>query len=154
MGNNNRLSGSQILAISQKYAPVSGVYFLIHEGEIVYVGQSIDVINRVATHVLKAEKEFDRYAYVEIEPDDLNSVEADYIVNLGPRYNGPNLPSYGEWLSLKFLARLLRDTPYTMNHINKYIAGQDIRDKNGFYLRSQFARFLNKEKPQEDFDEH
>lgn len=136
----------QIVEMSRRYTPISGVYFLIEGNEIVYVGQSIDVYNRVTSHALKGEKVFDRYAYIEVNPDDLNEVEADYIVVMGPKLNGPNLPCYKKWVSPKFISRLLKDTPYTMNHVNRYIAENNIKDCNGFYRRSDFAQFLAKDK--------
>ena len=67
------------------------VYFLISEGTIVYVGQSVDLPGRVLTH--RKTKEFDQVLYVEMPPDwpnlgdALNQLEAWCILYLRPQYN-------------------------------------------------------------------
>lgn len=64
----------------------SGVYFLINGREIVYVGQSQDVLGRIAAH-RKQGRRFDRYAYIECTPDKLDDLEAQYIAAFAPRLN-------------------------------------------------------------------
>lgn len=141
MSDRQLLTNHQIADASWRYVPICGIYFLIQDGEVVYVGQSIDVLNRVAEHAA-GPKQFDRYYYIEVEPQHLNTVEADYIVTLGPKYNGCNLPSYEKWVSLKFLARLLKDTPYTLYHVKRHIEENNIKNCNGYYLRSDFVHLL------------
>lgn len=65
----------------------SGVYFLIHGEEVVYVGQSLSVASRVHDHVSKKEKVFDRAVYLPVPPSDLSQVERAFIRVLRPRYN-------------------------------------------------------------------
>lgn len=63
----------------------SGVYFLCHGNEVVYVGKSINVSARVGQHI--PEKEFDRAYYLPVPPTNLDEVEGNFIVTLKPKYN-------------------------------------------------------------------
>lgn len=60
-----------------------GVYFLLHEEEIVYVGQSTSPGSRIAQHI--KDKIFDRVLL--IPTNDLDNVEAKYIKKFQPKYN-------------------------------------------------------------------
>lgn len=64
------------------------VYFLVHEGEVVYVGQtSAAWPARIESHIYEGSKEFDEVWYLEVDAASLNTVEAHYIRELQPRYN-------------------------------------------------------------------
>jgi len=65
--------------------PVSGIYFLILGEQIVYVGQSINILQRVGMHA--ATKEFDRYYYFECAQEHLDSLEAYCIHKFCPTQN-------------------------------------------------------------------
>lgn len=60
-----------------------GVYFLLHEEEVVYVGQSTSPGSRIAQHT--KDKIFDRVLL--IPTNDLDNVEAKYIKKFQPKYN-------------------------------------------------------------------
>lgn len=62
----------------------SGVYFLVDNEEIVYVGQSVNVYSRISQHVIK----FDKYAFVPCPVNLLDRLESFYIHFLRPRSNG------------------------------------------------------------------
>jgi len=82
---------------------LSGVYFLLHEEEVVYVGQSTHVAQRVATG--HSDKVFDD-AYMLLVPEDqLLAVEAAFIQALNPIYNQTTLPkgSYKNAQTLRIL---------------------------------------------------
>lgn len=68
-----------------------GVYFLIRDDKIVYVGQSLDVAARVVSHRRDANKRFNRAAWVECEPDRLDEVERFWIRALRPEHNRAGL---------------------------------------------------------------
>lgn len=75
-----------LLRMSRIVEPaVSGVYFLFDAGELVYVGQSINVFARVASHT-KAQR-FDRYAFLPCPPGKLLEEEARMIRIFQPRNN-------------------------------------------------------------------
>lgn len=65
----------------------SGVYFLYRFGEIVYVGQSSDVLRRVGEHMADRHKEFDEVAFVPCQPLNRLWMESQYISRIRPEYN-------------------------------------------------------------------
>lgn len=65
---------------------VCGVYFLIQEKRVVYVGQSTNVFSRIFTHTQS--KEFDSYVYLPCDKDMLDKLESLYIHFLSPPLNG------------------------------------------------------------------
>jgi hypothetical protein len=62
-----------------------GVYFLCHEGAVVYVGQSVNVFGRVGAHI--GVKTFDSVWFVRVPQSDLDFVEGQLIRTLKPKYN-------------------------------------------------------------------
>jgi len=74
-------------------APICGVYFLIEKNEIVYVGKSVDVAARIATHVREGTKQFTTVHFVVVPKTLLSGVEAMFIRGLCPRFNR------GPWLA-------------------------------------------------------
>lgn len=64
---------------------LSGVYFLLQDDEVVYVGQSLNVYARLNSHL--GQKEFNRFAWVQVEPKMLLSIEKLYIDILDPKLN-------------------------------------------------------------------
>ena len=92
---NGQLRGIKVLAAMTKedvvraakaYPRITGVYFLIAGDDVVYVGQSYDVMGRISTHN-KSKRMFDRYAFVEVAEEDLLKVEKAYITAFQPRWN-------------------------------------------------------------------
>lgn len=66
-----------------QHAKVSGIYFLVRNGKVDYVGQSINVFARVGSH-----QHVDAWAYIACEPDGLDVLESLYIYWLRPAGNG------------------------------------------------------------------
>ena len=64
---------------------ISGIYFLIKDGRIVYVGQSENVHYRAFVHA--KQKDFDSYTYIPCELSQLGILEAAYINALKPELN-------------------------------------------------------------------
>lgn len=62
-----------------------GVYFLIKDEEIIYVGQSVNIEARIHQH--RSTKSFDRFTYIECNSEDLNKIETMYINKLKPKLN-------------------------------------------------------------------
>jgi hypothetical protein len=80
------LSESAVVKGAMPYSKVCGIYFLVRDKKIIYVGQSIDVFSRISTH--RNDKEFDSIAYVPCEPSLLDKMESLYIHVLSPHLNG------------------------------------------------------------------
>jgi len=63
-----------------------GIYFLIHQDDIVYVGKSINIFNRIARHRADG-RVFDSFAYLLCPEELLDSMEANYITAFMPWMN-------------------------------------------------------------------
>jgi len=78
------------IMLNKKLAPVnrtSGIYFLMDDSEVVYVGQSVDIESRVLIHVKEGRKRFQHYSFFECDIDDLNEMESYFIWYFQPRLN-------------------------------------------------------------------
>jgi excinuclease UvrABC nuclease subunit len=65
-----------------------GIYFLIFEKQIVYVGQSKNVHARVSTHLNSYKIKYDSYNFILVEePKSLDNIEAYFIAKFKPKYN-------------------------------------------------------------------
>ena len=81
------LSKEEITKLSVPWTKTSGVYFLIDGEQIIYVGQSVNVYERVPQHT---DKKFDRFAFVPCSVGALNMLESLYIHCFRPPRNGFN----------------------------------------------------------------
>ena len=61
------------------------VYFLIFEDEVVYVGKTTTGLARVYAHINS--KLFNQIFVIECEEDNLDKIEAKYILKYNPMYN-------------------------------------------------------------------
>jgi len=95
-----------------------GIYFLIRDGEIVYVGQSTcNILERIVSHLRN--KDFDSFTVIHMTSDvDLNAVEAAYVYALRPEYN-KSMPPGSPHVSLQTLQKRLGltwdETGYLVN---------------------------------------
>lgn len=77
---------AELLAAAVKFKDFGcGIYFLIKEGEVVYVGQSTNVFARVPKH--RKDKEFDSWHWVPCERKNLNGMELFYLGMFKPTLN-------------------------------------------------------------------
>lgn len=61
------------------------VYFLMKEGRVVYVGQTVELRRRIKSH--RVEKDFDDVYFMPVPRKNLGAVEADLITSLRPPLN-------------------------------------------------------------------
>jgi hypothetical protein len=80
------ISGSAPRAAIKKLEH-SGIYFLLQKERVIYVGQSVDVPQRLLTHLNEGRKNFDSYSWVPCDRTSLNDYEAFWIVELRPELN-------------------------------------------------------------------
>jgi hypothetical protein len=71
----------------------AAVYFLIADGEVVYVGQTVNLYARIGSH--REDKIWDRVLFLPVPREDLDETERRWIARLNPKYNthpgkGPN----------------------------------------------------------------
>ena len=71
----------------RSYAPVCGIYCLFSGVDLVYVGQSVNVHSRISQHALYTDKKFDSFSYIPCNRDELNMMEARYILRFRPVHN-------------------------------------------------------------------
>lgn len=91
------VDGQQVYSINvEKELDFCGVYFLTLQGEVVYVGQSVNIIARIRTHCAEAKtyivphcKVFDAAYFIEVPKNQLNEVEQHYIKVHAPVFNQP-----------------------------------------------------------------
>lgn len=86
LNEHGRWSANNIISMSVPYTAHCGIYFLIENDTIVYIGQSIDIMWRVAEH-RKQGKSFDRFAMIPIPAPWLDRIERLYVRALEPRDN-------------------------------------------------------------------
>ena len=79
------LQEQDILLVAKPWMSFCGVYFLISDDEVVYVGQSVNVYARIAQH---KNKKFDKFAVLACSSQQLNVIESLYIHMLKPILNG------------------------------------------------------------------
>lgn len=78
----------ELVSESKPYDSSCGVYFLIANDKVVYVGQSVNVYGRVHTHKTEGHKKFDAYTYIPCKRDQLDVLESLYIHALAPTLQG------------------------------------------------------------------
>ncbi len=61
-----------------------GIYFLIDDGEVVYVGQSSRISRRIPEHL--KDKKFNRI-FLLVVSENIDKLEMDYIYKFNPKYN-------------------------------------------------------------------
>ncbi len=79
------LDEESIVARATPFDGCSGVYFLIAEGKIVYVGESGNVYKRLVDHCRSAK--FDKWHYIPCTADERKLLEARYIDTFRPLLN-------------------------------------------------------------------
>lgn len=86
------MSNPQIIDISSlpllKIKNIKGIYFLYKNNDIVYIGQTKNLISRLAVHLADKNKDFDSYKFLELPHNmNLNKLERFLIKKFKPEYN-------------------------------------------------------------------
>ncbi|WP_208324740.1 hypothetical protein [Modicisalibacter xianhensis] len=103
------LTEDEIVAGKKPFEDHSGVYFLIKDNQVVYVGQSVNVMNRVRVH--SKDRDFDSYAIILVDTAYLDIVESLYIHLLNPPQNGRFTGDHGACAPIKMSVFLGADSP-------------------------------------------
>ncbi len=80
---------SEIVSAAIPCSPPSGIYFLIFSGEVVYVGQSVDIFARIGSHLRECRVRpwFDSFSYMLADKSRLDDLEEWYSAALVPKFN-------------------------------------------------------------------
>ena len=117
-------------SVEVKREKVSGIYFLIDRGEIVYIGQSTDLQKRISHHVFSEKKRFSHYFTIPVPEEDLDRVEADYIWKFTPRYN-KSIPTNSRYASIAVVME--RFPNVTFQEISDLCDAHNIESRKHWY---------------------
>lgn len=86
------------LAASVSEAPPDGcgVYFLVQDGQIVYVGSSVYPSRRVWSHTYDPTKKFSESFFLAVEQSRMLDAERYWIVTIKPIYNRQHNPDFAK----------------------------------------------------------
>jgi hypothetical protein len=122
-------SEAYIVEASKPFKPLCGIYFLIKQKKVVYVGQSVNIPSRICTHFLDERKSFENFAFIECHPNQLDVWETLYIHTLQPEQNGKGNTESGKAtpMSLKVIVEQIKtDKKLQLDR-------RHIKITNGFY---------------------
>lgn len=75
----------------EKVPIVSGIYFLFDGDEVVYIGKSTNIHNRLNSHEHDRQKKWDSFTFLEVEGIFSGALESIFIGSYRPRYNKAGL---------------------------------------------------------------
>lgn len=114
----NNTIGKQLTDYSLKNKKI-GIYFLLQNDIIVYVGKALNIFSRIRQH-LKSDKIFNKVYYLEFQKKDLDTKENEFIGKFIPLYNKDNLSKMVKsWKVKKKLIRLELSKITTQDNILK-----------------------------------
>lgn len=124
----------------------TGIYILYQDDEIVYVGQSKNIGQRVYAHLADNEKSFNYcavYECADLSQHELNCLEAELIIEFLPKYNG-TVPPNDKFKNLSGVQRLLSKAgvELTIWKLKKWIRENNIspvESRQQLYRISDFA---------------
>lgn len=126
---------NQIKFINQN---LPGIYFLLRNNKIVYVGQCKKGLARLYAHC--SDKKFDGYYFKQCDVENLNNIEAYYICNFEPQYN-QTIPSNEYFKSKSQLKEIFKVSGVKLNkmirekQIKPYFHGSYFNIKDFNYNR-------------------
>ncbi len=133
------ISEEEILSKKDNLKQIIGIYFLIKNHKIIYVGQSQqDVRYRIQIHFM--EKDFDNFYILECPREYLSTLEAHFIVKFEPELNDYTLPSNPVY---KSLAQLKKHFRCNVNPLKKWIKENKLKNYfNSYYKVIDFKDFI------------
>jgi len=86
-----RHSHADVVRNALPYEIESGIYFLILNDEVIYVGQSVNVLDRIGKHRREG-RFFDSFNYLPCPKELMNELEESYILAFMPKMNSSFTP--------------------------------------------------------------
>lgn len=128
-----------------------GVYFLLRDSVVVYVGQSKHHELRISEHVREKQKDFDSFYFIECAPLDLNLAELYWIIFYKPIYNG-QFYKHGK-LSITTLANIYCLQPGFVIYLIKEEGLRDTNSRQSINGKYDFFEFYEILKEYTDTEE-
>jgi len=131
---------------NRKNIGLSCIYFLIENSKIVYVGQSKNGgFDRIGAHLKYSDKSFDSY-YVQLcDINEINELEADYILKFSPLLN-KNLPGNKKYKSILSMSKKYKQ--WNMDRFVSTIKSNGIQIYNEKYVESKLVDSIFKTEEQ------
>ena len=121
---------------------ICGVYFLIDGQEIVYVGQSADVVRRVNQHLDRGRMKFDWAVYLPCSLAELDDIEEHFIDALRPRYNATRQ----RMATAAYVRHILQTSgPLTLEEIVRMAPGHGVWSQCPHSMKANIARALQRD---------
>ena len=99
----------EILKKKRRLLKTRGIYFLIKNKEIVYIGSSDYIQQRIIAHNKKEKINFDYFSikkYIMVTDEKLRLIEAEYILNYKPIYN-KTIPKNNKYIPISKIKKQL-----------------------------------------------
>lgn len=135
----------------------SGVYILYKNNNIVYVGESANILSRIGEHIRENMKDFDEFEYFELNEEDRMDLEAFIIRVMKPKYNmkggSPSfkrkleIPLYSNEKYIKSLDKELVNACKNLYKTEKYIFIRVLSDVLGITSMHLMATLHKLEAP-------
>jgi len=81
------LDDKSVKKVDSEFICACGIYFLIKDGNVVYIGQSVNIAGRIAQHK-KDDKDFNEVRFILCDKERLDAREMFFIRLLKPELNG------------------------------------------------------------------
>ena len=163
VSNGGQIIVDESMSIVRDFA---GIYFLIKDKEIVYIGQSITPTARILNHCKEEKKDFDSFYVHHCSVEDLNVLETIFIIHYKPRYNSCPKNPIDEWhpyamTTIGRIKQTLKENCFDPRLLKKWNKGGLISpvahfDGSDFYWYKDFSELMDnliKERGQEKHKE-
>ena len=128
--------------IIQKLNRASGVYYLTHDNEIVYVGSSRFALKRILQHTSNPDMLFDGYYIDECSESDMHERELQAILDHTPKYN-KKLPLDPRYLSKGQIKDKFGLDGWQLNRLLKSIHPFATIGDTEYFLESDCSHCIN-----------
>lgn len=108
------------------------IYFLLKDNQVVYIGQTNNIFNRIKGH--QKNKEFNNVAYITTTKDKANYLENYYIIKYEPFYN--KLSTDPRCMSSAYIIKKIREK-YNQEQV-------DFKEIIEFIEKSKYKDILNR----------